>query len=383
MSRLPPLTGFDDVRRDLVGAIGRGEIPGSLLIHGPAGIGRQRTALWFAQRVNCQDPGEIEPCGRCTPCKLALQLQHPDIQWFFPLPRPKGAGSADRMVDALEDARAAELAARREHPLRPAAAGEPTGLYMGHVRAIRRLAHTRPAMRGRKIFIVGDAESLVPQEASEEAANALLKLLEEPPPDTTFILTAEDPENLLPTMRSRLLAVRLRPLPEEQVLDFLTRHTDADPTRIQLAARLAQGSIGRALAFLVDPGEEGSLEMLRVQARDMLEAATGEPRQRVAAALAQRPAGARGAFSDVLQLLIVWIRDLAAVTAGAEDRIVNVDAGPALQDLARRFPNAHVAAPEAIRLVDEALALSRINANPQLTLNWLLGSINRTLRDAA
>src|SRR5690606_28227706 len=143
----------------------------------------QRLALWFAQRALCSRPGDVEPCGTCTACRLALRLEHPDLHWFFSLPRPKASGGAEKVGEALEEARAAELADRRQQPLRPTYSAEPTGLYLGHVQIIRRLATVRPSMGQRAVFIIGDAELLVPQEASQEAANALLKLLEEPPGD--------------------------------------------------------------------------------------------------------------------------------------------------------------------------------------------------------
>ena len=108
-------------------------------------------------------------------------------------------------------------------------------------------------MGDRKVFIIGDAEFLVPQEASPEAANALLKVLEEPPADTTFILTAADAESLLPTIKSRVLPLRVRPLPADVVERTLVQHAGADAKQARLAARLSQGSIGRALAFLPTP----------------------------------------------------------------------------------------------------------------------------------
>ena len=92
----------------------------------------------------------------------------------------------DATPEALEEARAEELVLRRAQPFRPATPTETIGIYVAHVQTLRRLALARPAMAARKVFIIGDAEFLVPQEASPEAANALLKVLEEPPADTTI-----------------------------------------------------------------------------------------------------------------------------------------------------------------------------------------------------
>ena len=87
------------------------------------------------------------------------------------------------------------------------------GIYVYVTRLLVQLARKSPAMARRKVFVIGDAERMVPQAANPEAANALLKLLEEPPADTTFILTSSEPGALLPTIRSRVVSVRVAPLP--------------------------------------------------------------------------------------------------------------------------------------------------------------------------
>lgn len=380
MSTLPPISGHEAVRETLARAAIRNQLPGSVLIHGPAGVGRQRLGLWLGQLLLCESPGELEPCGACTACHLCLRLEHPELHWFFPLSRPKGASGPDRLAAALEDARADELEARRQDPVRPATPGEPVGLFLAQIQTLRKLASTRPAMGSRRVFLIGDAELLVPQESSPEAANALLKVLEEPPAGTTFILTARDPDALLPTLRSRLLPARLRPLPEEQVIEFLLANANTDEAHARSAARLAQGSIGRALAFLPNGEEPGPLEALRQEARNLLRAAaTTTAHKRIAAAHAASPAGARGAFSDTLDFLALWIRDLAAVANGAGTLVVNTDAQDALTELARRLPAAGAHSPAAIRAVEDARALAYGNVNPQLILYRLLTSLHNIL----
>ena len=371
--------GHEDVRRDLARAVARDELPGSLLLHGPDGVGRQTLALWLARLMVCERPGPDGPCGDCRSCRLALDLQHPDIHWFFPLPRPKGASGPEKLAEALEDARFAELAERRADPLHRPPPDEPAGLYLAQIRTLRKRGATRPAMARRQVFIVGNAELLVPQEASEEAANALLKLLEEPPPATTLILTAADPEGLLPTLRSRLLPVRLRPFSDQRVAEFLHQRAGADPETALRAARLAQGSPGRALSFLPQDGAPAPTEQRRTAALDWLEAALElRPDRRYAAAHAERPAGARGPFSDTLAFLTVWLRDLAAVAAGAERHLVDADSLDRLRTLAGRIRAENV--PVAIQEVEAARDEGRINANPQLTLAGLLTEIGTILR---
>ncbi|HEX7050500.1 MAG TPA: hypothetical protein VF188_09890 [Longimicrobiales bacterium] len=387
MSELRPLEGHDAVRLALGRATLENTLPGSLLLHGPAGIGKQRLGLWLAQRIVCTAPRETEPCGACQPCRLVLRLEHPDVHWFFPLARPKRVSGPDKLADALEEARAAELEARRAEPLRPTApAAEPVGFFLAQIQTLRGHAHARPAIGARKVFLIGDAERLVPQEASPEAANALLKILEEPPADAIFILTAADPDALLPTIRSRLLPIRLRPLGEDVVARFLIDQHGAPEAAARSAARLAQGSIGQALGFLPAGDEPGPLETLRRRARDLLAAATTDSEiPRLALAHATPTAGARGLFSDTLDFLRLWLRDLAAAASGAEALVVNHDALDFLTDLVRRLPDAAAAVPDALRSVDEAATLAHGNVNPQLILAWLLHTLHRQLapRDLA
>lgn len=403
---LGPLIGHDDVRAGLAAAVRTGQLPQAILFHGPPGVGKQRAALWLGQLLVCEtvrnrttslhqprtrnpqpatpggeaDGGVFDPCGTCAACRLVLRLEHPDVHWFFPLPRPRGASSPEKLADALEEARAVELAARREDPYRSVLATEPVGLYLAHIQVLRRLAYRRPAVARRKVFIVGDAEQLVSQEASPEAANALLKLLEEPPPDTTFLLTTPDPEALLPTLRSRLLPIRLRTLSEDDVARFLVEVRGAEPDAAGLAARLGQGAIGQAIAFLPGQDGEATLDELRQAARVLLEAAIGSPAAPHVAALAQPPAGARSAvFGATLQYLTLWLRDAAAVANGAPDLVINADATPWLETLVRRLPRAAENVPAAIQMVDSAAQLAQFNVNPQLTTNWLLRALRREL----
>jgi DNA polymerase-3 subunit delta' len=238
-------------------------------------------------------------------------------------------------------------------------------------------------MATRKVFLIGDAESLVSQEASTEAANALLKVLEEPPPDTLFILTASDPDQLLPTIRSRLAPFRLRPLPEDLIRGLLQNQLQVGDPQAQLAARLSQGSIGRALAFLPIDGEPGPLAAVREHARDLLEAAINRaPTQRLAAALSTSPAGARAQFLDTLDFLAAWIRDLAVVAEGVPELVVNVDNIEKIRDFAGRLPGGSKGVPKALLEVDLTRGLTRYNINPQLALACLLEGVGTALNQA-
>ena len=371
---LPTVAGHELARATFAVAHGRDSLPAALLIHGLAGTGKQRMALWLGQLLHCRSPDAQGPCGHCRSCRMALGLQHPDLHWFFPLPRPKRASGAERLVAALEEARAAALAAIRQEPLQPTYSDEPRGIYLGAVTTIRRMALKRPSLGDRQVFVIGNAEELIPQEASDQAANALLKLLEEPPDGTTFVLTSSEPGRLLPTIRSRTVPFHLGPLARERVEGFLVEVAGAPAADARLAAALSRGSIGRALAFLPAGGEPGPLERERAHARQLLEAALdGGIGAAAAAASRMGVAGARGLLG-LFAALEDWLRDLAAVATGAP--ALNHDARPFLEQVVAQRGIHPVGVARAVEEVEQAKHLAASNVNPQLLVYGMV-------RDAA
>lgn len=381
---LHPVRGHEAVRRALAEGRKSGSLPGSILIHGAPGVGKQRLGLWLAQLLLCSESGDEGPCGACKSCRLALRLEHPDLHWYFPLPRPKRASTPARMADALEEARAAELAERRAEPLRPLpGSGGPTGLYLAAMRNLRSRARRRPATGDRQVFLVAEAEELSPQEGSEQAANAVLKLLEEPPEATTLILTSSEPGRLLPTIRSRTVALHLSPLPEAQVREFLVESVGREPEEAERAARLSQGSIGRALGFLDDDGEPGPLEQLRQDAFHLLRAALeGERGGMFEKALSFPVSGAR-ALGDLFSFVEEWLRDLAAAATGREEAILNRDAREFLVRIAGEKEIDPARTGASLEAVERARRQARGNVNPQLIVHGLLVELREMLGTAA
>lgn len=379
---LHDLVGHEEIRGHLSRAFAAGTLPAALLLYGPAGVGKQRLAVWIAQLILCRSPNASQPCNECVGCRQVRRLEHPDLHWFFPVERPKGATSPEKLQGGLEDTRRRELAERAANPLQPSWHPELRAIYLAAVKTLREFAGKRPATGDHQVFIVGDAEALVPQESSPAAANALLKVLEEPPPGTTFVLTASEPEKLLPTIRSRTIPVHVGPLPTEVVSNFLVTHAECGQEPAERAAGLSGGSIGRALAYLPDDTELGPLEVVRREAWRVLEAAAGsKPEAPYAAALGQPPAGAR-ALGPLFDHLGLWVRDLAAVHVGAVSDIVNVDALDALRGQLQSGANA-VGLAQAVDRIEHARVLAQGNVNPQLVLFGLMSELRPLLRPGA
>ena len=380
---LPSLVGRKDLLDTLARACAANSIPGSLLVYGLPGVGKQRVALWIGQLLLCPEPGPEGPCGECKSCRMAVSLEHPDLHWYFPLPRPKGSKTPEKLAAALEEARIATLAERRAEPIRASVpATEPVGLYLAIARSLRLRAQKMPAMGPRQVFVVARAESLVPQEASQEAGNALLKLLEEPPQGTTLILTTSAPGQVLATIRSRTLPLHLPPLPREQIRRFLVDVVGTTEDQGDRAAGLARGSIGRALGFLPDADEPGPLEEIRQKAFTLLRAALSPSMtEGLGASIGFPPARARGLLG-LFAFLQEALRDLAAVADGAHQSVVNTDTVDFLKKAVREHNIQPVAAARALDLVEEASEMASGNVNPQLIVAGLMMDLRRVLISA-
>ena len=374
---LAPLVGHEALRSTLARGVVEGSLPATLLIHGPAGGGKQRLALWLGQLLLCERPTPEGPCNACTPCRQARRIEHPDLHWFFPLARPKGASSPEKLKAALEDARHQEIAEWRKHPVRATRGSDVTGIYVAAVKTLRGLATKRPATGSRHVFVIGRAERLVPQEASQEAANALLKLLEEPPDGTTLILTSSEAEQLLPTIRSRAVPIHLPCLPRPEVSAFLQEFTEAEAADIERATWLSGGSIGKALGYLPDGDEHGPLEQARRDSFTLLRAALGDPAGPYAQAGARSPAKAR-TLMPLLDHLGIWLRDMAALAVGAKPAVVNVDASDALTALLAGSTDVTQFS-RCLDRVEHARVVAQGNVNPQLIVFGLLHEIREAL----
>jgi len=373
------VVGHEEARRSLARSFLAGSLPTSLLLLGPRGVGKQRMALWTAQVVLCDAPTVAGPCDACRHCTRVRKLEHPDMHWHFPLARPRGASTPEKLRDALEVARFERLAEIRSAPLRSSWDPDRTAIYLAAARSIRAAAGSRPAEQGEQVFIIADAEMLVPQESSPEAANALLKLLEEPPEDTRFILTSSEPGRLLETIRSRTVPLHLAPLEVGRVRDVLVELAGADPEAAEHAATLGEGSIGLALGYLPDGDDPGPLEELRRRAARLLQAALQSPGEGYRIALADFGVSGGQALADLLDHVDRWLRDLAAAASDAEAFAASGDARDWLRSTVRKHDLHAVDLARALECVDRARLEARGNVSPQLVVAGMIAELRAIL----
>ena len=351
------LYGHERLRERLSASIRAGTLPSSLLLQGPRGVGKQRLALWLAQRLLCTEVDA--PCGTCKACRYVRELTHPDLHWVFPRPRLK---DTDPDLEQVRDDYGEATAERATNRGLYAAPSGSEGIFVATVRSLVQRAAMAPAMGTRKIFIVGDAERMVPQEGSDMAANAFLKLLEEPPADTTIILTSSEPGALLPTIRSRVVAVRVPLLPDADVRAFLEnlevkKALDKEgKSGTAERVRAAAGAPGRLLTGAGDA-------KATMNARRIIDAATSARRALFySTALSQGASGARGGFTDTLDALVELLGERA-------------------RDALHRKDQASAAtASKAVDAVLQAQTYANGNVSPQIIAAKLIRELATTLK---
>lgn len=235
------LIGNEAAVRHLREAIAAGRVSPSLLLAGPRGVGKYTLALMLAQAINCLNQpltdGLPDFCGTCANCVRIGQAYDLDA----------------RIVEAIaarEELRETDKKETRilvqTHPSVLVIPPDPPQLLikMGQVRTLIREIYRKPAEARRSVFIFTSSAFM------KEAANSLLKVLEEPPDYALIVLMAENTGELMPTIRSRTSLVRLGAAPSEQIeLLLATRRSDLKPTERKLVARLSEGAVGRALGF--------------------------------------------------------------------------------------------------------------------------------------
>jgi len=307
-------------------AVRAGRFPHSLILAGPRGAGKYTLALMLAQAVNCLNPTESDGlpdfCGICSNCvRIAASANLEEL--------------VAEAVDARDDLRETDKRETRiliqTHPDVLVIPPDPPQLLikLGQVRQAIHNAWYRPPVEARRSFTIFTSSAFM-----KEAANSLLKVLEEPPDHTTLILLTENPQELLPTIRSRAVVHRLGALPAADLETLLaSRRPELKPQDRALAARLAEGAVGRALSV-----DLGAYLASRQDALVLLHNALREPDYtQLFHATETYRAGADGQEKTVslLRALGSLVEDLLLIVAGTPALIRNLDLAAELERLAR------------------------------------------------
>jgi DNA polymerase-3 subunit delta' len=299
------------------------------LFAGPPGLGRRTLALRFAQALNCPTPVETGPsaCGQCRDCRQIAAMQHPDLT----VVQAESEGGTLK-VDQIREA-------RRALNLKPYQARYRVALFLRF------------------------------QEANDNAANALLKTLEEAPSYAVLILTADNPEQLLPTIVSRCEVLRLRPLQVEEVIKTLESR-GVESGQAKLIAHVSGGRFGYALRLLED---ESLLERREERLNDLLSLISATRVEKFA--YAEKLARDRESMRQAILIWLSYWRDVMLRAARAETPLVNVDRNLEIEDLAGRLDLSM--ARRAVSSLEDVLEKMERNVNSRLLAEVLLLDLPR------
>ena len=303
------------------------------LLVGPPHVGKMTMALNLAQALNCEL--SESPCGECASCQKIASAGHADVQ----------------VIGLIQNGSSAEARLRTE-------------ISIDQIRQMQHSASLPPFEGKHKIFIIDGAEFM-----STEAANCLLKTLEEPVGKVIFILLTTNDRRLLPTVVSRCQRLELSPLPPSEVEKALDSHWSVEPEKAKLLARLSHGCPGWAISAAFD---DSLLQRHTEKIDKLLEIVSSDYEERFAYAsqLATQFAQNRGAVQELLDLWVDWWHDLLLVKVGCSDIITNADRLDTLTSMAKGYQLAQIKA--FINSIQAAGEQLRQNANPRLVLEVLM-----------
>lgn len=276
--------------------VARGDVRHAYLFSGPPGLGRRTLALRLAQALNCEKPvAPGEPCFNCRTCKQIELMQHPDLA----------------VIQAVDD---------DGHPK------EGGTLKVDQIRELQRTLNLKPYQSPYRVALF-----LRFQEANDSASNALLKTLEEAPAHAILLLTADNPEQLLPTINSRCEILRLRPLPLEAIVADLLEH-GVDEDRARLLAHISGGRPGYARKLVDDATVLEKREERLNDLQSILPASRVEK-----FSYAEKLAKDKDAMRQTILVWLSYWRDVLLRVAGAETPLINVDRNMEIEFLAGRL----------------------------------------------
>jgi DNA polymerase-3 subunit delta' len=320
----------------LQAALRGGVVHHAYLFAGPEGVGKELAAVGLAQALICPEQPEVG-CGTCASCTRVVKGLHPDVTWLMPDEERVSRG----------------LAGRSDFTGTPS-----RDIRVEQIRGLQERISLRGLESRRKVALIVSAQRM-----NDQAQNAFLKTLEEPPADTTLILIASEMDRLLPTIRSRCSKVLFGPLPVDVVAQRVQQERRLDPPTAALAAVMAGGSLGRALRLDLKGLAKRKEVITRFEA---LRPDDAVPVLR----FAEEYGDSREEAEQVLALLALWLRDVARTQVGA-DGLANMDMGELAREASKRTHEAELH--RRLQLIERArAAISGRNGSPRLQMERML-----------
>ncbi len=346
-------------KRILSGALRRNLLASSYLFYGDVGTGKWVMALELAKAINCEK-NQGEACDVCSSCRKIDRFIHPDIRLIFPLPAAKPlkskkmeSGSFNNEPDTMhtsshknENQRQKDLeryeTLKREDPYALVKFDRNVNIEVERIRSMQRDIYLKPFEGKRKVVIIAEAECM-----NISSANSLLKTLEEPPEDTTMILTTNDINQLISTVISRCQQIRFGRIPPEMIAEKLESDHGVEKQRALHLAHLSNGSYGKALDFL-----RGENQDIRKEALELLViAADGKTNHIIQKVDLIASQWTRNSILEMFEYSDTFIHDIYMNLEGS-DHLINADMKPEVVKLGGKFKRQNKVE-EAFRMIDQ------------------------------
>ena len=330
--------GQDHLISKLEASFNAQRLPHALLLTGPVHVGKMSLALDISKLTICQKP-KSAPCNTCHACTRIISGRHTDVH----------------------------IVSREDNNTSTSLKKE---IGIQQIREVQKYASLGPYEANRRTIIIDGAEFL-----SEEAANSLLKLLEEPPPGILLVLLCSWENGLLPTLKSRCQRLELKQVGRQRIIEELLEH-GADLDHANLLSRLAHGCPGWALNTLEDPSLLDQRKAYLYQFDKVLGSNLVE-RFDYASTLSSMFFRDKDTVVEILNLWLSCWRDILLIISDADDFVDNIDILDQLNTLGCRYDKTQVIS--SIHSVYDTLVALEDNANPRLALEVMMANMPRNI----
>jgi len=264
------IVGQDKIKQSLIKSVKEGRIPHAQLFTGPEGTGKLALAVAYAQYISCQNQGEEDSCGVCSSCHKFIKLIHPDLHFVFPIILSNKSSDDDDDKGPSGKISDAFLLQWREVLLSNPYLSESDWYDMIGVENKQGIIGTTESSEViRKLSLKSyesDYKTMIiwlPERMNQQAANKLLKLIEEPPLNTTFIMVSENPNQLLKTILSRTQIVKIPPIHRDSIAVALVDRFQVSPSKANEISRVSNGSFQNALKLVATDTDDQFFKLFR------------------------------------------------------------------------------------------------------------------------
>jgi DNA polymerase III subunit delta' len=367
------ITGQEAVIEKLKSVYKTDRVAHAYLFHGVSGTGKDAVAIELAKLLNCTNiQNANEACDQCENCKKIASLRSEYLQLICALPAPKSDDSDSSPVEKLAaadfDAYMEQLQFKSENPYYHITLSGANNIRINSIRDLVSKIYLSTSKESKKVFLISEADKM-----RQEAANALLKVLEEPPKNSVIILTTSKVNSLPQTIIGRCQNVHFEPLTNEQIQIKLSETTEHSKKQVEIASKLSFGSYTRAVELL----EMGIEDIRNTAIEYLISLLKNDHAEMVLISRSITAKNDKDRTKYFLFFLNIWFRDLLNIRFNRTSQIANVDMEERLIKLNANYPNADIyniitALEEAERLIGQNVQMTLILVNLSFKLRHLI-----------